>query len=508
MENQAEKALTAANQVIFAQTEQIRILRKQIESQEQQVAVQAEQIKVLTRSVSLLSTKNEELQAEIAKLKSNSRNSSKPPSSDGFNKPKIKNQRAKSNLSPGGQPGHTGRTREQTATPDKVLELKPVEADCDECGGTLIVEDETMSIRQVLEVEKPKTIVIEYQQYRGICNLCGKIFVPELPHGSKGALTMGDSIKAYVIYLTQYQLLPLNRTAKLIEDIYGVKLSEGTLVNIQYEYSDLLLPFVRAAERILITSPVVSFDETGMDVMSKLWWMHVACTDSLTLYAILKKRGQEGMNEMGILPFFTGIAVHDHLKSYYCYIECAHAECNAHILRYLIFLHEDCHFEWAGVMCGLLLKIKRHVDLTKAFGENLIEATDIAQYERDYQTILDTAKLEEEECRESHANSQLIESRRMRTRLAEFAIETLSCMYDFAVPFDNNQAERDIRMPKAKQKISGGFRSEAGSLAFARTRSFISTCIKRGLSVIDGLKTVLTGDMLSFLGEDFTLRNV
>jgi len=498
---QAEKALAIANKVIKAQTELI-------QEQKEQLELQAEQIKILTHSVSLLSTKNNELQAEIAKLKTNSRNSSKPPSTDGFERPIIKNQRTKSNLNPGGQPGHKGKTREKIATPDKIVELKPIQAVCDECGGTLVVEDEAVSIRQVIEVEKPSAVVIEYQQYRGTCGKCGKIFTPELPHGSKGALTIGDTIKAYVIYLTQYQLLPLNRTVQLIEDIYGIRISEGTLVNIQYEYSKLLLPFVKAAELILINSPVVNFDETGMDVMSKLWWMHVACTDTLTLYAIMEKRGQEGMNKMGILPSFTGTAVHDHLNSYYCYIECTHAECNAHILRYLIFLYEDCHFEWAGLMLGLLLKIKKHVDLTKTFGENLIGASDIAQYESDYQEILSRAQTEEEGCGKNYSNNQIIESRRMRNRLDKYALETLSFMYDFTIPFDNNQAERDIRMPKAKQKISGGFRSEAGSLAFARARSFISTCIKRGLSVIDGLKAVLTGDALSYLGKDFVPQTI
>jgi transposase len=388
------------------------------------------------------------------------------------------------------------------------VELKPIQANCDECGGTLIVEDEAVSIRQVIEIEKPKSVVIEYQQYRGICDTCGKSFAPEMPEGANGAVGIGDSIKAYIIYLTQFQLLPLNRTVQLIQDTYGVRLSEGTLVNIHNECNNLLLPFSDAAKDLLINSTVVNFDETSMKVMGKLWWMHVASTKDLTLYEIVIKRGREGMNIVGILPHFTGIAVHDHLKSYYCYIECAHAECNAHILRYLIFLHEDCEYAWAGLMMGLLLKIKKHVDLAKLFGADSIEAEDLAQYERDYQAMIEVAKSEEEENGDIHSVRQTTESRRMRNRLEEYAIETLTFMYDFTVPFDNNQAERDIRMPKAKQKISGGFRSEAGSEAFARTRSFISTCIKRGLNVLDGLRAVLNGDALSFLGEDFVPQHV
>ncbi len=247
----------------------------------------------------------------------------------------------------------------------------------------------------------------------------------------------------------------------------------------------------------------MSFDETGMRVLKQLWWLHVASTPELTLYEIVKKRGRDGMDEMGVLPLFTGVAVHDHLKSYYHYTLCAHSECNAHILRYLKFLYEDCGFAWASLMCGLLIKIKRHVELTRLFGEDRLELDVIAEYERDYRTILEAAKTEEGETQETHTCKQITESRRLRVRLAEYEAQTLTFMYDFAVPFDNNQAERDLRMPKAKQKISGCFRSEAGSEAFALARSFISTCLKRGLSVIDGLKAVLAGNALSFLGSDF-----
>ena len=202
----------------------------------------------------------------------------------------------RSGLKPGGQPGREGATREHKEIPDKVVELKPVQANCDECGGVLIVEDETCSVRQVIEAEKPQTVVIEYQQYRGTCESCGKTFTPELPAGAKGAMSIGDTLKAYAAYLVQYQLLPLNRTAQLIEDIYGVRLSEGTLVNILNEYGRRLCLFVERAKELLINSPVVNFDETGMRVMGQLWWMHVASTDTLTLYEIAAKRGQDGMD--------------------------------------------------------------------------------------------------------------------------------------------------------------------------------------------------------------------
>lgn len=486
-----EKAIAAlkeADEIIGAQAEQI--------------GAQAEQIGVLTQTVSLLTAKIDDLNAEIANLKKTSKNSNKPPSSDGYGKPNaVKNQRTRSGLKPGGQRGREGVTRTHEAQPDRVIEIKPVQVKCDECGGTVIVEDEACAVRKVVEAKKPTTIVIEYQQHKGVCDTCGKIFTAVFPEGTaKGAVGIGESLKALVVYLTQYQLVPLNRTAQLINDIYGVRLSEGAMVNIQYDMIGHLVPFMETAKHMLINSYVAHFDETGMRVKGELWWMHVASRRILTLYEIARQRGREGIDAMGVLQYFTGIAVHDHWKSYYKYLLCAHAECNAHILRYLIFLYEDCGYAWAGLMCGLLLKIKRHVELAQLFGADRIEESDINQYECDYQVIIEAAAVEEEKTGESHTSKQITESRRMRERLKEYAVETLTFMYDFSVPFDNNQAERDIRMPKAKQKISGGFRSEEGSKAFAVTRSLISTCTKMGLSVLDGIKAALEGKVLSFLG--------
>lgn len=498
---EAELALEAADRVIAAQAEHIASQAGQITTQAEQIALQAEELAALKHTVNLLSAKVEELEAKNAGLKKNSKNSSKPPSSDGYAKPKPTNQRVKSGLKTGGQIGHEGVTRLNVEEPDKIVKLVPIEAECDDCGGKLIVEDTARSVRQVLETDNTQALVVEYQQYKGVCERCGKVFAPELPAGMTGVVTIGDSLKAYAVYAIEYQLIPLKRTAELINDIFRVHLSEGSLVNIINEYRDRLSVFGEHAKQLLISSPVVHFDETGMRVLSRLWWMHVASTPDLTLYEILTKRGRQGMDEMGILPTFNGIAVHDHLKSYYNYTLCAHAECNAHILRYLIFLHDEYGYGWAALMSGLLLKVKRHIELTKLFGEERLTPSAIAKYESDYREILEGA--EKEEGGGNYTCKQITESRRLRERLAKYEAETLTFMYDFAVPFDNNQAERDIRMPKAKQKISGGFRSKGGSNAFAIIRSFISTCIKRKLSVIDGLRAVLEGKVLSFLGSDF-----
>ena len=200
------------------------------------------------------------------------------------------------------------------------------------------------------------------------------------------------------------------------------------------------------------------------------------------------------MDEMGILPFFCGTAIHDHLMSYYKYDQCAHGECNEHHLRHLKFLFEDLNCSWAGAMACLLLRIKRHIDLSKAYGSDRLEQTDIEIYENTYRKIL-------EESYEDVSQAP-VEPRRMVNRMIKYEQETLLFMYDFSVPFTNNLAERDIRMPKAKQKISGGFRSGEGAKSFARIRGFISTIKKKGKKVLDGLNAVFEGNATGFLYPD------
>ena len=244
----------------------------------------------------------------------------------------------------------------------------------------------------------------------------------------------------------------------------------------------------------LIKSNVVNYDESGMRVLGKNYWLHSAGTELATVYSIHEKRGREAMDDMGILPFFLGTAIHDHLMSYYQYDQCAHGECNEHHLRHLKFLFEDLNCVWAGAMACLLLRIKRHVDLSKVYGADRLEQTDIEIYENTYRKIL-------EESYEDVSQAP-VEPRRMVKRMSKYEQETLMFMYDFSVPFTNNLAERDIRMPKAKQKISGGFRSEEGAKSFARIRGFISTVKKKGKNVLNGLNAVFEGNATGFLYPD------
>jgi len=428
-----------------------------------------------------------------AKLNKNSKNSNKPPSSDGPKKGIPKNSRAQSDKKTGGQPGHKGKTKALTSSPDTIVELKP-KSEC-ECGGQIIVSNEDFMVRQVTDIVHPKTITVEYRANEGTCGSCGKLHKASFPKGVEGVVSYGDNLQAIVTYLTTYQLVPLKRTTELVKDLFGIDISQGTVLSSTQEAYDNLAETEERTKTEIIESDVAGFDESGMRVAGKNHWLHTASTRTATVYSIHPKRGREAMDEMGILPYFSGTAIHDHWKSYYHY-DCSHGECNQHHIRQLQYLFEDLNCIWAGEMMCLLLRIKRHVDLTRMFslkGQeiNSLGKEDVEIYEKMYRDILEGARKTIEE--------SPLDSRRMINRLGKFEPETLLFMYDFDVPFTNNLAERDIRMPKAKQKISGGFRTKKGSEVFARTRGFISTVKKRGKNVMDGMTAIFKGDALNFL---------
>ena len=372
------------------------------------------------------------------------------------------------------------------------MELKP-QTHC-ECGGDILVATDGYTVRQVTDIAPVKVLTVEYRAHNGSCESCGKVHKASFPQGVTGTVSYGAQLSGIVTYLNSCHFLPLKRATELMEDLFGIKVCQGVIVaRGQEAYNKLEETEDRIAEEIL-ESPVANTDETGMRVAGKNHWLHSVGTPEATVYSVHEKRGRDAMDEMGILPLFTGTLVHDHWKSYYHYDQCAHAECNAHHLRHLKYLHEDLGEVWAGEMACLLLRVKKHIDLCKLFGADRLEQVDIDAYEAAYRQILEKGASEHETSATRH-----IEARRMISRMGKFEAETLLFMLDFEVPFTNNLAERDIRMPKTKQKISGGFRSEDGANAFARVRGFISTTKKKGKNVLDGLVSVFNGSATDFL---------
>jgi transposase len=241
------------------------------------------------------------------------------------------------------------------------------------------------------------------------------------------------------------------------------------------------------------------FDETGRYVAGKRQGLHVASTAQLTHYAPHVKRGTEATTEIGILPVFGGTVVHDGLRSYLSY-DCRHSLCNAHHLRALTFIHEQMGQAWAGEMKRLLVEIKAAVAEAQQHGAAALAASQSEDFERRYQASLEQGFVLEQAAPRlptgRRGRKKQSKAKNLLDRLDQYRRETLAFMSDFALPFDNNLAERDLRMMKVQQKISGGFRTTAGATAFCRIRGYISTLKKQGQHVLAALKSVFAGNPL------------
>jgi transposase len=438
-----------------------------------------------------LSEENRKLKEQLAK---NSSNSSKPPSSDGFNKPVPKNLRGKTNKKPGGQPGRNGVNLKPVENPDHII-LHRVET-C-HCGRDLKNEPVIkVEKRQVHDIPPVKLEVTEHRAEVKICPDCGRKHKGAFPDDVKIQAQYGERIKAVAGYMMNYQLVPFARTAELFSDLFCVPISEGTLGNIKRNFSLAVSPSVNVVKRLIGNARVAGFDESGAYVDGIRHWLHVACTQFATYYAIHPKRGSEAMNEIGILPDFTGTAVHDHYSSYYTF-KCEHAECGAHILRELIFLEEERDSKWAGQVKNLFLGIKELVDQAKEAGAVSLDPIVEKMMETAYDKIVEEGfSLYPSPVRPPGKRGKLKKSkeRNILERFRDYRKEILAFMYDFDIPFDNNLSERDIRMMKTKQKISGSFRGDDTPMEWCRTRSYISTVRKNGGNVFKSLLDAVNGN--------------
>ncbi|MFH1755318.1 MAG: IS66 family transposase [Candidatus Latescibacterota bacterium] len=439
------------------------------------------------------------LEEEVSRLKDqvskNSHNSSKPPSSDGLTKPVPKSLRKKSGRRPGGQHGHKGETLKMRESPDHV-ELYRVEQ-CGRCGRSL-KEEEAMDIerRQVFDIPPITIEVTEHQAEIKGCPDCGHVSTAAFPEGVTAAVQYGPHIRSMAVYLQQYQLLPFERTCELMEDLFSVSMSTGTLANIVSKCSERISVTMEEIKEMIRAAPVAHFDESGVSVNGKLHWLHAASTDVATYYEIHPKRGAEAMDAIGILPAFQGRAIHDFWKPYLGY-GCHHGFCNGHLLRELIFLYEEHGQLWAKAMIDHLLKIKDVVDETRP-SANCLTQEQLRTLERRYRRIVKIGKaanpdLIDPGAKRKRGRPKKSKAQNLLERFETYQKEILAFMYDFSVPFDNNLSERDIRMIKVRMKISGTFRSEAGSKIFCRIRSYISTARKNAVNVIKAIQGAIAG---------------
>jgi transposase len=428
----------------------------------------------------------EQMQVRIdeleARLNEDSQNSNRPPSSDGLKKrksamPKKKGQR-------GGQKGHRGKTLKMVADPDVVIECGP--AAC-ECGASDWTATEVIERRQIFDLPEPRLEVVEYQRIQRRCR-CGITVSGKFPEKVSGSTQYGTRTQAMVSLLSVFTCLPHRKIGQLFADLYGYRINEATTQAMVQRTSEVIpLEEIKAG---VINSEVANFDETGINNNGQLNWLHTASTEQLTYQFAHSGRGSQAMeSEKSVLPEFIGVGVHDFLAGYFKFKQMKHALCNAHLLRELTGIIENNDSRWGRRMRDLLLEMYRKSEQ----GTGVIQ--EIGKYEKRYKAIIRAGEKEEPPPKKVNKRGKLkrTKGRNLLERMDKHQTGVMLFARQKAVPFTNNQAERDIRPVKVKQKVSGGFRSPEGMESYTRINSFISTMRKMNRQVFQELRSVIEG---------------
>lgn len=462
-----------------------------------------------------LAAENEMLKKKIAEseirinelenqLNKNSNNSSKPPSSDGYAKPAPKSLRKKSGKKPGGQNGHKGSGFKLMKDPDEIINHMPDKcAECshsEECQNQAHVEDTRYEVDIIVEVKLTahKVLSCNCPHISGT-RLCGKF-----PDTVRSTMQYGNNLAALAVALNTDGMMGIDRTHTILNSVFGIPISIGTISSFVERCSEKVRDTVNQIRDKIRKLPVCHFDETGIRVGGRLQWIHSASDKLYTYMTVESKRGKEGIEASGILPEFHGTAVHDCWAAYFKY-NVRHSLCCAHLLRELTGIYESYGQEWAKKLIKLLADTKDMKDKLIGNGENVFPKNQLDDFHTKYDLLIQDGfkqnPMPEETGEPKRGRKKEGNVRALLHRLEKYG--TAVCLFadDFNVPFDNNQAERDIRMIKVKQKVSGCFRTLEGSRNFARIMSYIGTAKKQGICAFSAIKDALCGHAGLFLSS-------
>ena len=447
---------------------------------------------------------NERIKELIEQLGMNSRNSSKPPSTDVFDKPSPKSLRKPSGKKTGGQPGHRGTHLNITTEPDEIiLHVPSVCSECpnhDACVSQACVGETRKVVDAVVALK-----VIAHQSLVLDCPLHGISKRGEFPEDIKATVQYGENLQALVVAMNTVGAVSLNRTKEILSGVFGIPLSTGTIVNMVNRCAGGLTEIMESIRRTVVGSAIGHFDETGTQVDGKRLWVHSASTLKFTHLTISGKRGYDGMEAGGVLPGFRGIAVHDCWAPYWKYLLIIHALCCAHLLRELVAAgerHPD--QKWSTEFIKLLMDMKSAKEKAIDMGENKFSDEQLQEFDRQYDKIIyrgyeeNPLPPEVENATGKRGRKKKGKTLALIERLETHKASVCLFAHNFAVPFDNNLSERDIRMVKTKTKVSGCFRSLSGAENYLKIMSYVGTAKKHGNSAYEAIRKAVAGKPISF----------
>lgn len=483
-----------------------------IENQTNTIENQTNTINELTGIIEQLQFENERKDTIIKEMqedvKKNSRNSSKPPSSDGLEKPQPKSQRKASGKKPGAQKGHKGNGLELSIEPDRTFTHIPME--CEGCPNEKICQAYSHSaFRNVIDIEIVKTCHAHRTESRECPMRNGAIISGGYPASVNSSMQYGDNVKALAIALNTEGMVSISRVHDILSSVLGLKISTGTVYKYVREFSEKVENTVDAIKSTLLDAYYVHCDETGLRVNGSLHWVHSVSSKLYTYLSTHKKRGEDAMNDIGFLPEYNGIAIHDFWGSYWKY-NILHGVCGAHLLRELQFVidnDKEGKQKWAKEIQELLIEMNKVKE--KAIMNGKIALT--PYYHKKFNINYDNAL-------EKAVKSNPIPERKpgQRGRLKKGKIRCLIdrlvthkgevCLFinDFTIPFTNNIAEQSIRMVKIKAKVSGCFRTLEGANTFTTIKSYLGTAKKHGISMYEAIQSALKGNDYELLFNEVT----